>query len=469
MKKIGILFLFLILLGGIFAYITPIDDFDMRDVFGMYNATNVTAEYFIGNGTFLTGIDEDNKSWNESFADTLYADIKWAYNHTVVSNSYTDTASENLQSNISDVNSTIYNKFIDFNYNQTDGSIVYINLGDINLQSNISDVNSSLDNKFNEFNYNMTDGSYNISYENFAYNQTNPANSYTDITSNNLQINISGVNDSSNIKGLGFNSTLELSEIFINKTEEGNLNVNSSDYWDNLNSFNDTQIENNDGILNILESWITTFVNLWFSGKTTDDLSEGSNLYDNKSWNESYGDTLYADIKWGYNYTGTGDYYYNQTEGSIIYINLGDTNLQSNITNLNSTYHKWWYNYTGTGDYYYNMTTGSIVYINAGDVNLQSNITDLNTTYNKWWYNHTIPSNSYSDVSSNNLQTNISGVNTTNNIRGLVDSSYVDLAGDNMTGNLNMSNNTVETVLNITFTYGGYIRDNVTALIIGHS
>ena len=36
---------------------------------------NVTSNYFIGNGSLLTGITGDNSSWNESYANTLYADI----------------------------------------------------------------------------------------------------------------------------------------------------------------------------------------------------------------------------------------------------------------------------------------------------------------------------------------------------------------------------------------------------------
>jgi hypothetical protein len=55
--------------------------------------------------------------------------------------------------------------------------------------------------------------------------------------------------------------------LYISQSDEGNLNVNysllsnSSDYWDELNTTNSTQFENNGGILNILESWLTTFIN----------------------------------------------------------------------------------------------------------------------------------------------------------------------------------------------------------------
>ena len=37
--------------------------------------------------------------------------------------------------------------------------------------------------------------------------------------------------------------------------------VNLSDYWDNLNTFNSTQMQNSGGILNILESWLTSLIN----------------------------------------------------------------------------------------------------------------------------------------------------------------------------------------------------------------
>jgi len=73
--------------------------------------------------------------------------------------------------------------------------------------------------------------------------------------------------------------------------------VNSSNFCDNLDTINSTQMEDNGGVLNILESWLTTFWNSVFTTKTTDDLTEGStNLYDNRSWNQTFADTLYADI-----------------------------------------------------------------------------------------------------------------------------------------------------------------------------
>ena len=91
----------------------------------------------------------------------------------------------------------------------------------------------------------------------------------------------------------------------LNETELNNsiddrspiLNVNGSNYWDNMDNINLTQMEDNGGTLNILVSWFTTQWNAIFSTKTTDDLTEGStNLYDNQSWNETRGNDLYSKL-----------------------------------------------------------------------------------------------------------------------------------------------------------------------------
>lgn len=75
--------------------------------------------------------------------------------------------------------------------------------------------------------------------------------------------------------------------------------TNSSDYWDNMDIPNATQMEDSNQELNIKEGWLETIItrvfNALFGAKTTDDLTEGStNLYDNRSWNETYADGLYG-------------------------------------------------------------------------------------------------------------------------------------------------------------------------------
>ena len=85
---------------------------------------NVTASYFKGDGSLLTGIGGGNQSFNQSLTDSLYSEIKWAYNQTTPA---------------------------------------------------ITDLNNS----YGKYWYNMTtasgDGSYNSTYDLYAYNQTTPA------------------------------------------------------------------------------------------------------------------------------------------------------------------------------------------------------------------------------------------------------------------------------------------------------
>ena len=96
---------------------------------------------------------------------------------------------------------------------------------------------------------------------------------------------------------------------FITQANEGNLNVNSSDYWDDYNTANSTWFQNIAGALSLKLSQLTTWTDGWLSGKTTDDLTEGSvNLYDNKSWNESHADTLYYDLSNSYGYYNSSNF-----------------------------------------------------------------------------------------------------------------------------------------------------------------
>jgi len=70
---------------------------------------------------------------------------------------------------------------------------------------------------------------------------------------------------------------------------------------------------------------------------------------------------------------------------------------------------------------------------------------------------------------------NFSGDVWATNLYGNLNSSYVtnpfwvEVGGDNMTGNLDMSDNDVASINSLEFHDGGYIRDNGTALILGHT
>lgn len=102
-----------------------------------------------------------------------------------------------------------------------------------------------------------------------------------------------------------------------------------------LNSlYNSTQLEEDtEGNLGIVLSWLTSWANSWFGGKTTDDLTEGTtNLYDNTSWNESLANTLYSTGEHIGNCSGDGDC------GNVFYDSEWSTEIEyywndSEITN----------------------------------------------------------------------------------------------------------------------------------------
>ena len=71
---------------------------------------------------------------------------------------------------------------------------------------------------------------------------------------------------------------------YIPYTDESNLDVNSSNYWDSLDSTNETQFSNVGGKLTLITSWLVSYLDSWLTSKTTDDLTEGStNLYQNST------------------------------------------------------------------------------------------------------------------------------------------------------------------------------------------
>lgn len=100
------------------------------------------------------------------------------------------------------------------------------------------------------------------------------------ISSTNLEI---GYDDSSVPR-----VEIEVPETPVNYTLK---DTNSSEYWDNLDTINTTQMEDNGGVLNILESWLTTFLNAWFLTKDVNNLSETPNKYVNVD-----GDTMTGNL-----------------------------------------------------------------------------------------------------------------------------------------------------------------------------
>lgn len=332
---------------------TPQGNINLRSVYNITGAVYIFADSFNGSGEFITGIPTYNVTYdnfmnNESNLNVNSSDywnnlsninatqmednsgvlnILESWLNSVI-NTLLNPASTNLQSNISAVNTSLIARFDTFNYNQS--GIYYYNQtytgGTYNVTYNASII----------WAYNQSDGSYNVTYEAGANSSWNEARA------NNLY---AGIEWDYNQSDGSYNSTYA-DYITLNST-------NTSLYWDNMNIINATQMEDNSGVLNILVTWLETFFDNLFGGKTTDDLSQGAaNYYDNQSWNQSLADglyassgagnssfnqtlteTLYANIKWGYNQS---DGSYNSTYDAKVtfpgYTNIAMTNITETFT-----------------------------------------------------------------------------------------------------------------------------------------
>ena len=165
-----------------------------------------------------------------------------------------------------------------------------------------------------------------------------------------------------------------------------NSYVNASDNWDSLDSTNSSQFQNNEGVLDILTSYLSEAFNSFFGLKTTDDLVEGStNLYDNQSWNQSH-----------YYENATGTFALIGEGGGITWANVvnGTVVLQADYDANYSANNEAWLNTTNSTYNAYNAT-GLIRDWNASNFIIDWNatgyirdwtgdITDSNTTLYNW-------------------------------------------------------------------------------------
>ncbi len=220
------------------------------------------------------------------------------------------------------------------------------------IEGNVTELNSSLSDRidnlpitnssFNqtltdtlysgiEWGYNMSDGSYNETYDTWSYNMSDGSYNETYDTW------------SYNMSDGSYNETYDTWSY--NQTESANAYTDAQDviYNDSMKDYVDVQVSGVEG--------------------------------DNSSWNESYADTLYSGIEWGYN----------QSDGSY-----------------NETYDTWSYNQTYSGSTY-NETY-------AGSINNASYLTTYNETYDTWSYNQTEEANEYTNLVNNSLVTFIDGV-----------------------------------------------------------
>lgn len=242
-----------------------------------------------------------------------------------------------------------YTAYHDFWYNQSLSFYTFYN--GFNYNYNQSD---------SIWHYNMSDGSYNITYQNYAYNQTGNYNynqTYTGGTYN-ITYALWAYNQTCTTCGSTYNETYDT--WFPNYTA-------FSKYWYNMTYTGGTYNSTYD-------KWAYNM---------SDGGADGSynSTYAQYAYNQSDGSYNVTYNTWAYNMTTLGDYNYNESSWLI------------------SEYGKWWYNFTLADIWMYNMSDGSynstyaIWAYNQSDSIWHYNMSDggadgsYNITYDTWSYN----------------------------------------------------------------------------------
>ena len=287
------------------------DLFNVNDINGSGNFTttgNMTASFFVGDGSLLTGISSggDNESWNQTFADTLYADISIASgingtngtdglngtNGTNGTDGLNGTNGTNGDNGIDGLNGTNGTNgvdglngtngtdgtngtelFTEVNQTQFDNSTGVLNIRENTWYTPLWDLILSL-----RTTDNLTEGSINL-YDNQSWNQGLADTLYAVIGWNPFNQDL---NTTSNVTF----ANITADYYFGNGSQlTGIVTVGDNESWNQ--TFADTlYMDINEVTGN--ESWNQTFADTLYA-----DISV---VTDNSSWNQSFATTLYADI-----------------------------------------------------------------------------------------------------------------------------------------------------------------------------
>lgn len=176
---------------------------------------------------------------------------------------------------------------------------------------------------------------------------------------------------------------------------------------------------------------------LFYNGTKWLNFNTSNGGSDNSSWNQSYANTLYSAIQWGYNMTtpftnwlSTFAYNYNQTTPAV--------------TLLNTTYGYTWKNWTGEanatlynqyGKWWYNMSTGGSSTPNDGITIKYQNITNIPSCSSGQFLTNSTGSLTCATPSGSSSARDIKyTVNNSINATGL---TFVDLFSHTLTANTN--------------------------------
>ncbi|MBS3081735.1 hypothetical protein J4416_02215 [Candidatus Pacearchaeota archaeon] len=283
---------------------------------------------------------------------------------------------------------TTYNyTYTTYSYNQTAPALTYADNINSTLSSRIDGISGdgSYNSTYAQWAYNQSDGSYNATYDIYSYNQTTPANTYTNsVNTTQTSWVMSTFLSITNALDQYFNKT-EIQVKYYNKTEITSLGfVNSS----GLNAYNETSLIDN--------------INTTLSTRIDNLLTGG-----NSSFNQSLTDSLYSPIEWSYNMTtpfttwlstflynynqtvpfttwlSTFVYNYNQTTPAMDRANTINTSLSLRIDGISGGNASWNQTFANT------LYAGAQWGYNQSDGSYNATYESYNTVYGKYWYNQT--------------------------------------------------------------------------------
>src|SRR3989339_615097 len=251
------------------------------DNFYIYNGSNSGAVVLAFNETKLNNTIDlraggDNTSWNESYANTQYADISVVDTQKNASGNYVYNDSTTIYFNETKLNNTIdlWASGDNSSWNESYANTQYSSISEPLWSANFTAYNSSWSSTFNSTydGYNSTGLIKDWNSTGYIKNWNNTGliiNWSTSLTNDNTSWNESYANTR-----------------YLLQSEEGNLDVNSSVYsnsstwWSGLYSYLSGWFVNNAGVLEFNETKLNNTIDLRAGG-------------DNSSWNESYANTKY--------------------------------------------------------------------------------------------------------------------------------------------------------------------------------
>ena len=439
MKKFSLIMIMLLLTIGVaFASITAQDNMNLRNFYSIYDVLsmnlvgNITSpKYCIGTDC-ITSWSYENSSWNESYANTLYAPIS----EPIASSLGNWSADKSSYNTTSQLNTLYLNRSSEGLYTTT-----YNSTYDAKVTDNSSWNEIHANTLYMPINATTGNVSWNQSYANTLYapisepiasslgNWSADKSGYYQNTGGTINGNVN-INGNLTIIGAYINATV--TNQYLNGSFLPSLNStfnlgSTNQYWNNLyanNMYNKTTIDFmllsyapiSEPIASGLGNWSadkssynttiqlnTLYLNRSSEGlyTTTYNSTYDAKVTDNSSWNESYANTLYMPIN-----ATTGNSSWNESYANTLYAlisepiaaslgNWSAEKLNYNTTSeLNSLYMP--INATVTGNSSWNESYANTLYLNRSSEGLYT--TTYNSTYDAKVTDNSSWNESYADT-----------------------------------------------------------------------